>query len=50
MYNISMEKLKRLTIIIPPQELQELFVTRVQQIDKSKYLNPVHYMRGRKRR
>ena len=50
MYNISMEKLKRLTIIIPPQELQELFVTRVQQIDKSKYLNSVHYMRGRKRR
>ncbi len=37
MYNISMQKLKRLVVIVPPIELQEQFTAFIQQTDKSKY-------------
>ena len=37
MYNISMEKLRGLTIIIPDMAVQEQFVSFVVQSDKSKY-------------
>lgn len=38
MYNISMEKLRNMTMIIPPLERQQAFIAFVQQSDKSKYL------------
>ena len=37
MFNISMEKLKRLIIIVPDLEIQEQFVRFVRQLDKSKF-------------
>ncbi len=37
MYNISMEKLRNLTIIIPPLERQREYVLFVEQTDKSKF-------------
>ena len=38
MYNISMEKLRNMTIIIPPMELQHEFILFVKQSDKSKFV------------
>jgi len=37
MFNISMEKLKNLRMIIPDMELQQLFIQFAQQSDKSKF-------------
>ena len=37
MFNISMEKLKNLRMIIPDMELQQLFIQFTQQSDKSKF-------------
>ena len=37
MYNISMEKLKTLAIIVPKMEWQQEFIRFVEQIDKSKH-------------
>ena len=37
MFNISMQKLKKLVIIVPPLDLQKQFAAFVQQTDKSKY-------------
>ena len=36
MYNISMEKLRNMTIIVPPMERQKKFILFVEQSDKSK--------------
>ncbi len=38
MYNISMEKLKTLVIIVPEMELQQAFIRFVEQNDKSKFV------------
>ena len=40
------DKLKAMGVIVPPIDLQQQFVSFVEQSDKSKYLNPVHYMHG----
>lgn len=37
MFNISMQKLKKLVIIVPPLDLQKQFAAFVQQTDKSKF-------------
>lgn len=37
MFNISMQKLKNLVIIVPPLDLQKQFAAFVQQTDKSKF-------------
>ena len=37
MFNISMQKLKKLVIIVPPLDLQKQFTAFVQQTDKSKF-------------
>lgn len=37
MYNISMEKLRNVTIIVPPMERQQEFILLVKQSDKSKF-------------
>ena len=48
--NINLKILSDLDIMVPSVEAQKRFEWIVHQTDKSKYLNPVHYMRGRKRR
>ena len=48
--NINAKEVQAVEIVIPPIEVQRRFCHLVHQTDKSKYLNPVHYMRGRKRR
>ena len=37
MFNISMEKLKKLTVPVPPLPLQNQFAAFVEQADKSKF-------------
>ena len=37
MYNISMEKLQKLNVFVPPLPLQKQFTAFVQQVDKSKF-------------
>jgi hypothetical protein len=47
---LNKDNLASIPIMIPPIDLQQRYAVLVEQHDKSKYLNPVHYMRGRKRR
>ena len=47
---LNFESIRSLQIMVPPLDVQNEFISFVQQIDKSKYLIPAHHVYGRKRR